>query len=253
CVSIVAQTPAPGDSDSEGVLQRATEAYRAAKVKAQRIGEVVRAFAGAYYEDHIKPVADPYMDWASASTSSFWDRWPDTSPGDSDSRGFAAGNRGYRAAKVKAQRIGEVVRAFAGAYYEDHIKPVADPYMDWASASTSSFWDRVPEPDKELVEKYEDMKSVFYRRLLNAYSKLQAAVGPLTENMGQGQAAKDYIEELQGNPKFQSVEAAPLVDKARMAGLGLYGHYVRPHVGTYLDEAIKSIKVYLDKLLPAEN
>lgn len=65
---------APGDSDSEGVLQRATEAYRAAKVKAQRIREVVQAFAGAYYEDHIKPVADPYMDWASASTSSFWDR-----------------------------------------------------------------------------------------------------------------------------------------------------------------------------------
>ncbi|KAM9513335.1 apolipoprotein C-IV [Salvelinus alpinus] len=74
CVSIVAQMPAPGDSDSEGVLQRATEAYRAAKVKAQRIREVVQAFAGAYYEDHIKPVADPYMDWASASTSSFWDR-----------------------------------------------------------------------------------------------------------------------------------------------------------------------------------
>uniref|UniRef100_A0A4W5M9C0 Apolipoprotein C-IV n=1 Tax=Hucho hucho TaxID=62062 RepID=A0A4W5M9C0_9TELE len=73
CVSIVAQMPDPGDSDSAGVLQRATEAYRAAKVKAQRIREVVQAFAGAYYEDHIKPVADPYMDWASASTSSFWD------------------------------------------------------------------------------------------------------------------------------------------------------------------------------------
>ncbi|XP_042176060.1 apolipoprotein C-IV [Oncorhynchus tshawytscha] len=76
CVSIVAQTPAPEDSVSEGVLQRASETYRAAKVKAQRIREAVQAFAGAYYEDHIKPVADPYiyMDWASASTSSFWDR-----------------------------------------------------------------------------------------------------------------------------------------------------------------------------------
>uniref|UniRef100_A0A674B6S8 Apolipoprotein A-II n=2 Tax=Salmo trutta TaxID=8032 RepID=A0A674B6S8_SALTR len=122
----------------------------------------------------------------------------------------------------------------------------------------------VPEPDKELVEKYEAMKSVFYKRLMNAYSKVQAAVGPMTESLGQGQgqAAKDYIEELQGNPKFLSAvkigsglaqEAAPLVDKARMAGLGLYGHYVRPHVGTYLDEAITSIKVYLDKVLPAED
>ncbi|KAM9513328.1 apolipoprotein A-II [Salvelinus alpinus] len=122
---------------------------------------------------------------------------------------------------------------------------------------------QVPEPDKELVEKYETMKSVFYKRLMNAYGKVQAAVGPMTESLGQGQgqAAKDYIEELQGNPKFLSVvkigtglaqEAAPLVDKARMAGLGLYGHYVRPHVGTYLDEAINSIKVYLDKVLPVE-
>ena len=65
---------------------------------------------------------------------------------------------------------------------------------------------QVPEPDKELVEKYEAMKSVFYKRLMNAYSKVQAAVGPMTENLGQGhgQAAKDYIEELQGNPKFLS-------------------------------------------------
>uniref|UniRef100_A0A674B579 Apolipoprotein C-IV n=1 Tax=Salmo trutta TaxID=8032 RepID=A0A674B579_SALTR len=68
-VSIAAQTPAPGDSDSEGVLHRATEAYRY-----KQTHKVVQAFAGAYYEDHIKPVADPYMDWVSASTSSFWDR-----------------------------------------------------------------------------------------------------------------------------------------------------------------------------------
>uniref|UniRef100_A0A4W5PVF6 Apolipoprotein A-II n=1 Tax=Hucho hucho TaxID=62062 RepID=A0A4W5PVF6_9TELE len=124
---------------------------------------------------------------------------------------------------------------------------------------------QVPEPDKELVEKYEAMKSVFYKRLMNAFGKVQVAVWPMIESLGQGQglgqAAKDYIEELQGNPKFLGAvkigsglaqEAAPLVDKARMAGLGLYGHYVRPHIGTYLDEAITSIKVYLDKVLPAE-
>ena len=122
----------------------------------------------------------------------------------------------------------------------------------------------VPEPDKELVEKYEAMKSVFYKRLTTAYGKVQAAVGPMTESLGQiqGQAAKEYIEELQGNPKFLSAvkigtglaqEAGPLVEKARMAGLGLYGHYARPYVGTYLDEAITSIKGYLDKVLPAED
>jgi len=121
----------------------------------------------------------------------------------------------------------------------------------------------VPEPSKDLVEKYEAMKGVFYKRLLNAYGKLQAAAAPLIENMDQtrGQAAKDYIEDLQTKPHFQAVvkvgaglaqEAAPLVDKARMAGLGLYGEYLRPHIGTYLDEAINSIKVVLDKYLPAE-
>ncbi|XP_034144609.1 apolipoprotein A-II [Esox lucius] len=121
---------------------------------------------------------------------------------------------------------------------------------------------QVPEPDKELVEKYEGMKSVFYKRLINAYSKIQAAVGPLTENLQQTQAAKDHMEKIQEDPKFQSAvkigmglvqEAGPLVDKARSAGLGLYGEYLRPHVGTYLDEAIKGIKVYLDQILPAEN
>ncbi|XP_067093794.1 apolipoprotein A-II [Osmerus mordax] len=121
----------------------------------------------------------------------------------------------------------------------------------------------VPQPDQELVDKYEAMKGVFYKRLLNAYNKIQTAVAPLADSLGEGrsQAAKDYVEDLQTKPQFQAVvkvatglasEAAPLVDKARMAGLGVYGKYLRPHVGTYLDDAITNIKVYLDQYLPAE-
>ncbi|XP_053183261.1 apolipoprotein A-II [Scomber japonicus] len=122
----------------------------------------------------------------------------------------------------------------------------------------------VPAPDQELVEKYDQLKSVFYKRLLNAYGKLQAAASPLVERVGdsqQSQAAKDYIEELMAKPEFQAVvkvatglgqEAAPLADKARSTALGLYGHYMRPVVGDYLSEAIDRIKVYLDKYMPAE-
>ncbi|XP_071391643.1 apolipoprotein A-II [Centroberyx affinis] len=122
----------------------------------------------------------------------------------------------------------------------------------------------IPAPDQELVDKYEAMKSVFYKRLLNAYSKIQAAAAPVVDKLsesGQGQATKDYIEDLQSKPEFRSAvkiatgvaqEAAPLVEKARMTGLGLYGHYVRPYIGTQLDGAINHIKVYLDQFMPAE-
>ncbi|XP_044215342.1 apolipoprotein A-II [Thunnus albacares] len=122
----------------------------------------------------------------------------------------------------------------------------------------------LPAPDQELVEKYDQLKSVFYKRLLTAYGKLQAAAAPLVERVGDhehGQAAKDYIEDLMAKPQVQAVakvaaglgqEAAPLADKARTAVLGLYGHYVRPHVGFYLSDAIDHIKVYLDKYMPAE-
>merc|ERR1712055_568423 len=37
----------------------------------------------------------------------------------------------------------------------------------------------VPAPDQELVDKYEAMKATFYKRILNAYHKLQAATVPV--------------------------------------------------------------------------
>lgn len=47
-------------------------------------------------------------------------------------------------------------------------------------------------------------------------------------------------------------EFSPLVDKARKSILGVYGQYLRPHIGQYLDSAIKNIKVHLDTVLPAQ-
>ncbi|KAA8591727.1 hypothetical protein FQN60_017101 [Etheostoma spectabile] len=122
----------------------------------------------------------------------------------------------------------------------------------------------IPTPSADLVEKYDSLKSVFYQRLLTAYGKLQAAAAPALETVGdseRGKAAKDFFEQLQTKPEFQAIvkvatglgqEASPLVDKARSSVLGVYGQYVRPHVGDYLSEAIDNIKVYLDKYLPTE-
>merc|ERR1711911_538229 len=61
----------------------------------------------------------------------------------------------------------------------------------------------VPQPDQELVAKYDQMKTVFYLRLLNAYSKLQEAVSPYVEKVSgseQEQAVRDYIEHLITKP-----------------------------------------------------
>ncbi|XP_072250031.1 apolipoprotein A-II [Leuresthes tenuis] len=115
----------------------------------------------------------------------------------------------------------------------------------------------IPAPSQELVDKYESMKSVFYKRLLNAYSKLQTAVG----DSSQGQVAKEMLEAMQSRPELQAIakvasgvgaEAAPIVDRARTSLLGLYEQYLRPHVGTGLSDAIDQIKVVLDGVMPAE-
>lgn len=65
----------------------------------------------------------------------------------------------------------------------------------------------VPTPSQDLVDKYNEMKATFYKRLLNAFGKLQTAAGPLVERVGQdeqGQAAKTYVENVQTKPEFQA-------------------------------------------------
>ncbi|KAJ4922761.1 hypothetical protein JOQ06_022748 [Pogonophryne albipinna] len=122
----------------------------------------------------------------------------------------------------------------------------------------------VAQPSQELVDKYEAMKTIFYKRLLTAFSKVQAAAAPMVESAGtseRGQAAKDYFEVLQAKPEFKAAvkvatgmgqEVSPLVDQARIALLGLYEQHVRPQVGSQLSDAIDSIRVYLDQYMPAE-
>nr|ALM01488.1 apolipoprotein [Paramisgurnus dabryanus] len=116
----------------------------------------------------------------------------------------------------------------------------------------------VPEPSRELVEKYEGLKAVFYKRILNAFSKFAAAMEPVLEQS----ETKEFLEELKKRPRVESAakivsglaaELEPVVEKARLAVLGAYAHYLRPHIGESLDKAINNIKPVLDVVLPAEN
>ncbi|MCE7038712.1 hypothetical protein [Bacillus cereus] len=118
-----------------------------------------------------------------------------------------------------------------------------------------------PQPDKELVEKYEGLKAVFFKRIVNAWEKTKAALQPTLEGSPTGDQAKQILEELSKRPRVESAikiigglasDMEPMVDKARMALLGAYGHYLRPHIGEYLDRAITNIKPVLDTVLPHE-
>ncbi|XP_047455747.1 apolipoprotein A-II [Mugil cephalus] len=122
----------------------------------------------------------------------------------------------------------------------------------------------LPAPSQELVDKYEAMKAVFYKRLLTAYTKIQAAATPLVESVGEsdrGQAAREFVGDLQSRPELQAVvkvasglgtEAGPMVDRARTSLLSLYEQYLRPYYGDGLSKAIDQVKVVLDEVLPAE-
>lgn len=65
----------------------------------------------------------------------------------------------------------------------------------------------IPPPSQELVDKYEMMKSTFYKRLLNLYGRLQEKAAPMMQTVGEtehGQAAKTIIENAQRKPELQA-------------------------------------------------
>lgn len=47
-------------------------------------------------------------------------------------------------------------------------------------------------------------------------------------------------------------EMQPALEKARLGALGVYGEYLRPYLGIYIDTAINNIKPLLDSVLPVE-
>ncbi|XP_077577930.1 apolipoprotein A-II [Stigmatopora nigra] len=115
----------------------------------------------------------------------------------------------------------------------------------------------VPAPEQELVDKYNDLKATFYKRLINAFGKIMDKV----EEGKQSQATKDFIASFQNKPQLDAIrkvssgivqEIAPIVDKTREGALGLYGHYLRPHIGQYLSDSIDEIKKFLDIFMPAQ-
>lgn len=59
----------------------------------------------------------------------------------------------------------------------------------------------VPAPSQELVDKYENMKATFYRRLVNAYGKLHGAVG----ETDQAQTTREFVESLRDKPELQAI------------------------------------------------
>ncbi|XP_074511044.1 apolipoprotein C-IV [Sebastes fasciatus] len=74
CGPLLAQTLAPLQPDSPGMLQRLAEKTREVKAKVQDLGEPVLGYIGAYYEDHIQPVTEIYFEWAANVKSFVWEK-----------------------------------------------------------------------------------------------------------------------------------------------------------------------------------
>uniref|UniRef100_A0AAR2IMQ7 Apolipoprotein A-II n=1 Tax=Pygocentrus nattereri TaxID=42514 RepID=A0AAR2IMQ7_PYGNA len=120
----------------------------------------------------------------------------------------------------------------------------------------------VPQPSKELVDKYTGLKETFLKRIVHFYESLHETVGTLAEGTITGEKAKELAEHVKSDQRAKAVSALiaglaedlePLLEKARLGGLGLYEEYLRPHIGEQLDHFITSVKPVLDAVLPTED
>ncbi|MCJ8728920.1 hypothetical protein PDJAM_G00010030 [Pangasius djambal] len=71
--------------ESQGVLQRAKEAYKELKTKVVDAGSTAVEFVHLYYEDQLKPVTDPYIEWVKEKARSLWDKVKDKVSSDESS------------------------------------------------------------------------------------------------------------------------------------------------------------------------
>lgn len=64
----------------------------------------------------------------------------------------------------------------------------------------------MPTPSQELIDKYNDLKSVFTSRLMNILNKVQDAASPVVQSLSEGEDAKlikGYIDSLANMPQMQ--------------------------------------------------
>ncbi|XP_036449165.1 apolipoprotein A-II [Colossoma macropomum] len=119
----------------------------------------------------------------------------------------------------------------------------------------------LPQPSKELVDKYTGLKETFLKRIVHFYEKVHESLETLAEGTITGDKAKELAEHVKSDHRAQAIgklisglaeDLDPLVEKVRLTGLGVYEEYLRPHIGEQLDHFIASVKPVLDTILPAE-
>ncbi|XP_048880347.1 apolipoprotein C-IV [Brienomyrus brachyistius] len=58
----------------------------------------------------------------------------------------------YRTAMTRAMDVGQTLLDFSTMYYQDHVKPTTDKYIELASDTTNSMWERISNKWKEYYD-----------------------------------------------------------------------------------------------------